>query len=392
MKEVNETVLPQLRLQLQQQQLPQQLYIHSQYVDDGDFYNTNNMELNLLETILPTICLKYNLQLNISKTERYQITKLNSVQTIYPDDRQQYKQLNIRKLGSYVKQESDLHMRLQAVITAYKNLNSLWFRPYALNLKHRMRLYNIYILPLLRYNLGTAAYTQAQMNKLDACHRRQLRKILQLFYPNTIHNKQLYNKTNHSPISLIALEQRWKLFGHILRSPSTTPANLIMEQYYKINNFYQQGRPKLTLATMLDNDVKFLPPSPTHYIYRLNNITWYNYYKSLANNREQWQEFTKQIIISHNKQQDVMRHINENKRQVPTSQQLSQHYNEYQRKNNPHDLSTPPGMDYRNNKRSPSYSLPRRTKVKRIRLTFLSFTTPARQIREEEDHLAMEID
>jgi hypothetical protein len=209
------------------------------------------------------------------------------------------------------------------------------------------------------------------MDKLDACHRRQLRRILNLFYPNTIHNKQLYNKTNSAPVSLIALEQRWKLFGHILRSDSETPANIIMKKYYQLQTYQQSGRPRLTLPTVLDNDVKYLPPSATHRGFRLNNINWYNHYKILASNRNQWQEFVNKIIISHNKQSDIMRHISERKRKVPTSQQLSIHYSPYQRTNNPQDyLLTPPGMDYRNNKRSPSYRLPRKTKVKRIRLTF----------------------
>jgi tRNA nucleotidyltransferase/poly(A) polymerase len=246
MKEINEIILPQLRLQ---QQIPQEIYICSQYVDDGDFYNTDNMELNILETLLPTICSKYNLHINITKTERYQITAQNNIQSTYPDNRQQYQQFNIRKLGSYVGQTSDLQKRIQSITSAFKNLNNLWFRPHALKLKHRLRLYNIYIYPLIRYNLGTAAYTQKQMDKLDACHRKQLRRILHLFYPNTIHNKQLYNKTNSAPVSLIALEQRWKLFGHILRSDSATPAKIIMEKYYQLQTYQQPGRPRLTLAT-----------------------------------------------------------------------------------------------------------------------------------------------
>jgi len=289
-----------------------------------------------------------------------------------------------------VGQTSDLQKRIQSITSAFKNLNNLWFRPHALKLKHRLRLYNIYIYPLIRYNLGTAAYTQKQMDKLDACHRKQLRRILHLFYPNTIHNKQLYNKTNSAHVSLIALEQRWKLFGHILRSDSATPAKIIMEKYYQLQTYQQPGRPRLTLATVLDNDVKFIPPSATHRRFRLNDKNWYNYYKTLANNRNQWQEFVNKIIISHNKQSDIMRHISERIRKVPTSQQLSIHYSPYQRTNNPQDLITPPGMDYRNNKRSPSYNLPRKTKVKRIRLFYEQPMPP--EDEEDTEDFNMDID
>jgi hypothetical protein len=85
-----------------------------------------------------------------------------------------------------------------------------------------------------------------------------------------------------------------------------------------------------------------------------------------------------------------MRHISERIRKVPTSQQLSIHYSPYQRTNNPQDLITPPGMDYRNNKRSPSYNLPRKTKVKRIRLFYEQPMPP--EDEEDTEDFNMDID
>ena len=85
----------------------------------------------------------------------------------------------------------------------------------------------------------------------------------------------------------------------------------------------------------------------------------------MAQNRQEWKEFTEIIIMNYKRLQDNKRQPSERRRGVPTSNQLSAHYSIEDRNNNPQDLSTPPGMDYRNNKRSPSYTLPRRTKVQR---------------------------
>ena len=185
-----------------------------------------------------------------------------------------------------------------------------------MTIKLRMRLYNIYILPLICYNLGSVAYNQAQLDKLDSHHREQLRQVLRIFYPTKIHNKQLYNMTNSSPITIIAMEQRWKLFGHILRSHPNTPARIIMSQYYTETSYQRRGRPHLTLPAVLNNDLKLIHTN-------LVDKLWFNTLINSAQDRKKWQEFTGQLVTRLKEELDRKRHVSEIKRNIPTSAQLT---------------------------------------------------------------------
>jgi hypothetical protein len=143
-----------------------------------------------------------------------------------------------------------------------------------------------------------------------------------------------------------------------------------MRKYYNSKpERHKPGHPPLTLAALLDKDLSTIPRLPNQPKLRLTNKLYYNEYQAMAQNRQEWKEFTEIIIMNHNRIQDNKRQPSEQRRGVPTSNQLSAHYSIDDRHNNPQDLSTPPGMDYRNNKRSPSYTLPRRTKAQR-RLEF----------------------
>ena len=259
MKEIKATVLPQIYITNSSNL--NDLHLDSQFVDDVDFYSTNWSHLHQLEGKLPTQCGRYNLNINTAKTERYILTKDNETTTIEPSINTDLHQLNyitVKKLGSYTSSTADLQHRIQSMTIAFKNLNNFWFRPYKMTIKQRMRLYNIYIIPIIRYNLGSIAYSQTQLDKLDSHHRKQLRQVLRIFYPVKIHNKQLYNMMNSSPVTILAMEQRWKLFGHILRLNPNTPEQTIMAQYYTETHHQKRGRPPLTLPAILNNDLKLI--------------------------------------------------------------------------------------------------------------------------------------
>ena len=121
----------------------------------------------------------------------------------------------------------------------------------------RLRLYNAFVLPHLLYNIGTQGFTAEHERKLDAFHRKQLRQVLRIFYPEVISNEALYKRTNCGPLSDKAREARWKLFGHILRLPPDVPANKAMEAYFRASSVYARrpAKPRTCLAYALQMDL-----------------------------------------------------------------------------------------------------------------------------------------
>ena len=103
------------------------------------------------------------------------------------------------------------------------------------------------------YNCGTWGLKRTEIESLDAFHRRQLRHLIGVFYPNYISNAKLYTRCQADPISAIAKKARWRLFGHILR----IPANVAMTTYFESRGLSGRvGTPRTTLPVVLNRDLK----------------------------------------------------------------------------------------------------------------------------------------
>ncbi len=63
-------------------------------------------------------------------------------------------------------------------------------------MERRLQLYDVYITPILTYNVCTWALTEAELAELEACRRRHLRRIIGIYYPSRISNANLYKKCN----------------------------------------------------------------------------------------------------------------------------------------------------------------------------------------------------
>ena len=95
-----------------------------------------------------------------------------------------------------------------------------------------MKLYNAIVKPHLTYNAAASAYTGIQVEALDRLHRKQLRRLLNVYYPEHISNADVYARTGAHPIVIDIAKMRWQFLGHVLRQPLETPANRIMRNYF----------------------------------------------------------------------------------------------------------------------------------------------------------------
>jgi hypothetical protein len=324
---------------------PISIPIDIEYVDDTDFIATDPVDLTSTEALLPNLLSQYNFTLNNDKTEYYCMRPNLSVTDIFEPDRAK----KIKKLGSYISPEIDLQHRMSSILTAFRRLNNIWLRSTLISTSNRLRLFNAYIYPLYIYNLGAVAYTKAQLNKLDCLHRKQLRILLRVFWPNKIHNKQLYQRCRTAPISIIQIETRWRLFGHILRLPDTSPPRQAMLRYFTQPTFERPGRPPTTLPVQLDNDLQLLPAAYRRF--RLKTPVQFERLTNKAQNRQDWKCFTDTIVTAFKRQSDITRHRNETKRNVPSLRQLNHPFI---------DQDTPEGMDFRFRARRITLTMPPR--------------------------------
>ena len=96
-------------------------------------------------------------------------------------------------------------------------------------MERRVRLHEALCTPVMLYNGACAALTKPDKKVIDACHRKHLRAVIGIRWPNKISNEKLYGTCKVRPLSIRLAEMRWKMLGHILRLDRDTPAQRAMD-------------------------------------------------------------------------------------------------------------------------------------------------------------------
>ena len=201
------------------------------YADDLDFIGRDKQQLLNLESKLKDEFLNWNLKVNTDKTELIKISKSDKAWK------------TSKKLGSFLDDKKDIERRKQLAQTAMSKLWKIYKKGKKLKISKKVRVYDSYVKPVLTYNSSAWAVNKNIEAKVDAFHRKQIKRVIGIYYPNRISNKELYKKTNIIPLSVEITGARWRMLGHILRRPAT-PAFQAMKQYNatsKKKNF--SGRP-----------------------------------------------------------------------------------------------------------------------------------------------------
>ena len=217
------------------------------YADDVDFVSHSVQLLREHETRAASTLAGWSLAVNQSRTEYAHIFR--------GKDRIEKEWRAVRKLGSRMGAEEDVASRKQLAAVAYK-LWPLWKRRDKVREALRIRLYNAFIMPVHTYNCSTWGVPKIILARLDSFHRRQLRSLIGVRWPQKISNEKLYERCGPAPHSeFIKKMARWRFFGHVLRLPREAPAQLALEWY--LNIFCNRkiagwrGRPRCNLAAII---------------------------------------------------------------------------------------------------------------------------------------------
>ena len=124
-----------------------------------------------------------------------------------------------------------------------KNLSEL-FQSKHISLILKITLFIAFIISIMLYNSELWVLTETLNEKIDAFQRKQLRNTLEIKWPKTITNENLYKIIKIEPWSIII-----KLRRHLARLDPLTPTRgSLKEALEPINR--KQGRPTKTWITI----------------------------------------------------------------------------------------------------------------------------------------------
>ena len=134
------------------------------FADDVDFIGLEFADIAEVQKTLE----KYKLLVNADKTE----------QTTLSRSGKNYK--NAKKVGTLIGDEEDINRRKRLSTAALAKLQNIWIKGDKVKRKTKIKLYRTLVKSVMTYTCGTWALTKAEEEKLNALHRHQLRKILNI--------------------------------------------------------------------------------------------------------------------------------------------------------------------------------------------------------------------
>ena len=261
------------------------------YADDCDFLTEIEEEKEKHVRIAKEVLARHNLIINEGKTEQV---------TIKRGKVQEEKWRNVIKLGSKLGDKEDIKRRKELATIAMKNNENLWKSKWKASMKKRLELYDLLVKSILLYNCGTWGMTKTEAKKLDSFHRKQLRRIVGIKWPQIISNESLYKKTGAEQASKTVMRRRWKLLGHILRLPAESPARQAMKFYFEERKSRHKIKgTRTTIVTTINDDIyRTITKNPSCGLCPLQTHVSLQNMRTKAKNRKLWSVIVNQVVDS----------------------------------------------------------------------------------------------
>jgi hypothetical protein len=128
----------------------------------------------------------------------------------------------------------------------------------SIRLQTKVRLYRVYILPVLLYGAEAWTLTSSLNQKLDAFHQWCLRRLLRAPYTLHMTNAEVFMLTDEGPISVKIRASRLRLFGHVARSkPEEDHARALRATIFGPPKYWKRpvGRPRTTWSRTIEADL-----------------------------------------------------------------------------------------------------------------------------------------
>ena len=266
------------------------------YADDYDSITTNLEQKEKFKSNVKEILDRDNLLVNEDKTED---TVLRRGKHDRKNKQKNEPWRDTIKLGSKLGDPEDITRRKQLSNAKLIQMKKILKKRRVVNLRKKLKLYNALVKSVLTYNSCTWGLTKNDEKNLNSFHRRQLRQVINVIYPDRIGNNKLYKVTGTRPLSIDITKARWKMFGHALRMNENTPARKAMKWFFEappVNVKKFRGRKRATIITTLNRDIE-----RTRHINSMFTLPYLNSSLDLRNirvkalNRKHWQKIVRMV-------------------------------------------------------------------------------------------------
>lgn len=180
--------------------------------------------------------------------------------------------------------EDDVKTRIGKARTAFNILNKIW-KSKNISLKTKLQIFNSNVKTVLLYGSETWRTTTNITNKLQTFINHCLRRILGVFWPNTISNINLWECTKQETVDIQLLRRKWSWIGHTLRRNTTAITKQALT--WNPQGKRGRGRPKNTWRRSTEQEFK------------KKGLTW-KQLERMAQDRRGWKQFINGLCSERN--------------------------------------------------------------------------------------------
>ena len=224
------------------------------YADDLVLISSRYEDMKSKSERLYNVAAATGMKINFKKTKTLRMNCKNQ-ETLKLEGEEIEDVDNFIYLGAVVDKhggtERDINRRLSLARNAFVTLRPVW-KSAKYSTVTKIRLFNSNVMPVLLYGAEMWRVTAADNKKLDVFQRTCLRRILRVFWPQTISNDELYSRTGATPVSETLKTRRWKWIGHILRREKNNHARVALT--WAPEGKRKRGKPRTTWRRTVEKE------------------------------------------------------------------------------------------------------------------------------------------
>lgn len=226
------------------------------YADDICLLGHNHSDIAAKLEQVHQLASNVGLHINIGKTKVLRINTDNpskfTVNNVELEDVQSF-----CYLGSIISttggSHEDIANRIKKANQSFGALQKIWKSP-QIHLKTKLRLFSSNVKSTLLYGCESWNCTGGDIQSLQAFCNRCLRKILKIFWPNVISNRDLWERTDETPIRNEIAKRKWSWIGHVMRRPQNDISRMAID--WNPQGSRRRGRPANTWRRLLETEIK----------------------------------------------------------------------------------------------------------------------------------------
>ena len=226
------------------------------FADDIALLSHNHNQMQEKTDIMNTVSKNIGLKINRNKTKVIRILTANNNE-ISVDGEPLEDVSSFTYLGSTINKEGgveeDVKKRIQKARHAFVGLDKIWKNKNIME-RTKIKIFNSNVKSILLYGSETWRMNKQTSRKIQAFTNRCLRRIVNIYWPNTISNLQLFERTKQTPTEIAIKKRKWRWIGHTLRKPKENITRQGLQ--WNPQGSRPRGRPRNTWRREVEKEMK----------------------------------------------------------------------------------------------------------------------------------------